>query len=265
MDRPNKQRRNRTGPITIGVIFVFAIAVFAGFWFAKRSSNPAPPSAKFALPSRTIRVVSLDAKNAQLDRALDAINSIKPDIVLLQNVPTSEVGRIGEALHMSRAEQSDGDVFYPAQNFEGPAATFGNAIYSRFPLFEGRSIPNRGGSFGVWAVAVIGDAKIMVASVRTTDASSSVLGTQDAKQSRASELSMFVRAHDELGAPPMIIGGVFGEMDASKGTSFMHFGQSVAEHEHQRLFAFASDAHWQIVQVRVPDDLAGIAIDARDR
>jgi len=252
---PHRAKRNLTGPITIGVMFLLGLAVFAGFWRATRSSNPAPATATFTLPSRSIRVVSFDVKGAQRDRALDAIDSMKPDIVLLQNVPTSDVGRIGEALHMSRADQPDGDVFYPSQNFDGPATPFGNAIYSRFPLYEGRSIPSRGGSFGVWAVVVIDDAKVMVASVRTTDSSSSVLGTQEPKEVRANELSTLVRAHDELGAPPIILGGVFAGLDAQETWTFTHFGPTIAQRDDQRLFAFAAmGSSWLIVPVSAPND-----------
>lgn len=228
---------------------------------ATRSADPAPADAKFAVPERSIRVVSLDVKNLDVDRAIAAIHSVQPDIVLLQNTRSEDVERIGVALGMSRADQKSGDVFYPAQNFDGPAAPFGNAIYSRWPLYEGRSIPNRAGSFGVWAVAVIdGGAKIMIASARTTDSSSTVLGTQDAKAVRAKELAMLARAHDELGAPPILLGGKFTQ---AQERAFAHFGESVGQRDDQRLFAFAGrGASWKAVPLQLPDDAPGICIEA---
>ena len=207
MHEPQRNRRNRTGPITIGVIFALGLVMLASFWRATRSSDPAPADAKFVVPKRTIRVLSLNLAGLDLDRAISSINASKVDIVLLQRVRTTDVARIGKAINMSRTNQPSGEVFYPAQNFEGPSTPYGNAIFSRFPLHEGRSIPNRGGSFGVWAVAVIDGAKVMVASVELTDLSSQVLGAQDAANVRAKEQAMLARAHRELGDPPMIVGG----------------------------------------------------------
>jgi hypothetical protein len=253
MNSTTDKQRNLAGPITIGVMFAFALAVFGGFWFAKRASNPAPAQAKFGVPQRAIRVVSVDVKDAQLDQCIATINAIQPDIVLMQSVPTSEVGRVGEALHMSRASEPDGDVFYPAQNFDGPATPFGNAIYSRFPLFEGRSIPNRGGSFGVWAVVVVDEAKLMVASIRATDSTSHVLGTQDANSLRDTELAMLVRAHRQLGGPPIIIGGLI-EMGATNETLTAHVGAPIAHHGGQQVSASGNAEAWNVVNAR---ELAG--------
>jgi hypothetical protein len=193
--------------------------------------------------------VSIDMKNEPLDRMLFVINAAEPDIVLVQNVDTADVRRVGESLHMSRADSTDGNVFYPAQNFDGPATSFGNAIYSRFPLFEGRSIPNRGGSFGVWAVVVIDDLKVMVASMRTTDSTSRVLGTQNANGVRDTELAMLVRAHEQLGSPPIIIGGLI-EMTATNEAFTAHFGASLAQQGGQHVFASGSAESWSVANVR---------------
>jgi hypothetical protein len=204
-DVPKRPRRHFSGPITIGVILLFGLVVFEAFRFATRASDPAPASLQFGAPARPVRVFALDVHQMSVDRAIHTINLSHADVVLLHRVPTSEVERIGRAVHMSRADEASSDVFYPAQNFEGPATPYGNAIYSRFRLYEGRSIPNRGGSFGVWAVAVIDDVKVMLACMELTDSSSQVLGGQDAASVREKELATYQRGYEELGKPPIIV------------------------------------------------------------
>jgi hypothetical protein len=256
-------RRNLTGPLTIAAIFVFGFAVFVGLRLATRPSNPAPGSAKFAVPHRTMRVVSLDVSRIDLDVAIERINSCAADIVLLQNVRTIDVARIGEAIGMSRAKHPAGDVFYPSQNFAGPAAPYGNAIYSKFPLFEARSSPNRGGSFGVWAVASVGDAKFMLASMRPTDRSSEVIGTQDAMNVREREMSMIARAHRELGEPPIVIGASIVEFTPRDREAMDQLGQPTIEHGD----AFLIARGWQVAPVedrRLPDNF-GWCVDLQPR
>ena len=207
---------------------------------------------------RTLRVFSIDlAREVDADRAIEQINAAKADVVLLQGLRTADVARIGQAIGMSRANKRSGDVFYPAQNFGGPAAPYGNAIYSRFPLYEGRSIPNRGGSFGVWCTAVIDGSRIMLASVRPIDATSSVLGTQDAGDVREKELRMLARAHHELDDPPLILGGAsaaFGDRDrAAIGTLV----KSLALRNHSLFITFG----WENVRIDESSASAGLIVE----
>jgi hypothetical protein len=238
-------KRTLTGPLTIGAIFLFGLIVLTLLLRAPRSSDPAPADAMWGIPTRSLRVISLNLTRLDMDRALEQINSAHADIVLLQGVRTIDVARIGEAIGMSRANQRSGDVFYPSQNFEGPATSFGNAIYARFPLYEGRSIPNRGGSFGVWCAAVIDDKKVMLASMRPIDATSRIIGTQDVGDVRERELSMLARAHHELGDPPIIIGGASATFDQRDRTAIGTLAQSLSLRNSALLIPFG----WSDVQI----------------
>lgn len=239
--------------MTIGVILLFGVVIFALFLLATRPGDPAPAHLKFGVPARTIRIFSLDMRELDRDRAISAILASDADIVLLQGVRTADVDILGQRIKMSRADAPSGNVFYPAQNFEGPATPFGNAIFSRFSLYEGRSIPNRGGSFGVWAAADVDDSKIMLASVQLTDSSSEVLGTQSASSVSSQELQTLVRAHEGLANPPIVIGGRMADLASADENALRRFGDAVAQGPERVLFS----AGWASERVDVP---AGICI-----
>ncbi|MBC8109314.1 MAG: endonuclease/exonuclease/phosphatase family protein [Anaerolineae bacterium] len=258
------KKKSLTGPLTIAAIAMFGLSMFVLLKRAPSSSDPAPTEAKFAVPARALRVFSLNVTALDPDRAIAAINAAHPDIVMLQGVRTADVERIGRAIGMSRANEKAGDVFYPAQNFQGPETPFGNAIFSRWPLYEGRSIPNRGGSFGVWAVAMIDGAKIMVASACATDSSSQVLGTQDVQSVRQRELSMLVRAHEELGRPPMLLAGKFAQLTPELQKLISTRAESLAQEGDQLLIAAGDGSSpWKIERVDLPADVPGICVDAK--
>lgn len=267
---PTKERsatkRSLTGPLTIAAIVMFGLSMLALLWNAPRSSTPAPANARFGAPPRSIRVISANVANIELDRAIAAINNSGADIVMLQGVATVDVERVGRAIGMSRATQKADDVFYPAQNFAGPAAPFGNAIYSRWQLYEGRSIPNRGGSFGVWGVVIVDGTKFMLACVSPTDSSSQVLAGQTADDVRRNELAMLIRAYEELDRPPMLLAGKFAPLSPAHEKLLSYFGESSLRRADQVLFASGGNlSPWTVQPIELPADTSGLCADIRPR
>src|SRR5205823_2452068 len=125
-------RKRRGGVAVIIGIVVFAGAVWAMFSLAPRTADRAPVGAKFGVPDRSIRIVACDLGRfpGGQKSALEKIDLLHPDIVLLQGVPIADLPAIGSALAMAR--HNGADVFYPAQNLYGPGTDLGNAIFARF-------------------------------------------------------------------------------------------------------------------------------------
>ena len=240
MPRP----RRLSGPLTITAIFALGIVLLALLWRAPRSTDTAPEGVPFAVPASSIRIVCIDRQSAgTASRMIELVRAAEPDVVVIQNLPIAEVHGTGLAIGMSRKA---GDIYYPAQNLSGPAAGAGNAIYSRFPLYEGRSIPNRGGSFGVWAVAAAGDVKFMIASVQFTVDSSEVLGTQSADDVRSREIDTLVRAWHELGDPPMLLAGIVAAGRADESLAHRMGAVSVNRGEQAIIAAAGPGFRWRI-------------------
>jgi endonuclease/exonuclease/phosphatase family metal-dependent hydrolase len=161
-------------------------------------------------PEKSVRIVSYNILHNQrgMTGVLDEIRRERPVFVLLQEVEKRELSQMSEALNMLPA------AYHASTNLAGAFASWGNAILSTHPLSDARSIPNPGGgSFGVWATAVVDDTKFMVASVHlsaTWKASPSHL--IESSNNRWKELSSLVKAWEEAGAPPIVVGGDFNQL-----------------------------------------------------
>jgi len=196
------------------VLFFAFLLVFGGaFWvamkWAARGAGSLPPaSAVWGVPDRPIRFVSYNIRHGErgLPRIIDEISKLQPDFVLLQEVEREHLST------MTRDLRSMPAVYHASENLAGgPRASWGNAILSRHRLYEGQSIPNPGGggSFGVWATAAIDGKKFRVASVHLSD---------------NRELTNLVKAWEDAGRPPIVLGGDFNQVaidnywiDALKG------------------------------------------------
>jgi len=169
-------------------LFVLGAAVIFLFSRSPYKFDLAPADAMWGKPDRPVNAVILHG-------SLITPTEMSADVVFARDVMGNALDTFASQLGMTQKPRAE--AFYPAQNLsEQP--TSGNAIFSRFPLYESRSIPNKGGSFGVWAVAVVDGKKFMLASI--------VLSDQKDK-----ELAMLKKAWIELGSPPMIIGGDFAD------------------------------------------------------
>jgi endonuclease/exonuclease/phosphatase family metal-dependent hydrolase len=180
------------------LFFAFLVCFCGGFFallYANRNYHrPPPPSAVWSPPEKPIRIVSCNVRQNQatIDKVFDDIRKLEPDIVLLQEVEKSQLSQMTEALHTLPA------IYHASENLGGQHASWGNAICSRYPLYEGLTLPRPGsGSFGVWATAVVGNSKFKVVCINIAAGSE--------------ELSQLAQVWQEAGAPPIVIGGGFNQ------------------------------------------------------
>jgi endonuclease/exonuclease/phosphatase family metal-dependent hydrolase len=139
---------------------------------------------------------------------IDEIQKLDPDFVLLQEVERRDVTQMSQALGRFPA------IYHASENLAGGRASWGNAILSRHPLYDAGSIPNPGGgSFGVWATALIDGRKFVVANVHlsaTWNANPAHL--IESSNNRWNELSNLVHAWQNAGSPPIVVGGDFNQL-----------------------------------------------------
>src|SRR5436190_1939495 len=140
------------------------------------------------------------------------INKLQPDFVFLQEVESADVFEMAKQLGMEQTY--DVRLYHPSVNLAGPRASWGNVIFSKYPVYEAGSIPNPGGgSFGVWAVAVVDVKKFVVADVHlsaTWNAKPSHI--KESGENRYRELSNLAQAWRDRGSPPIIIAGDFNQI-----------------------------------------------------
>jgi hypothetical protein len=190
-------------PSTKSALFFAFLIVFCGGFFALLYANrnyhrPPPPSAVWSPPDKPIRFVSYNVRQnrAGIDKVLEEIRKLGPDIVFLQEIEKTQLSQMTDALHTLPA------IYHASENLGGSRARWGNAILSRHPLYDFSSIPSGGGgSFGVWATVVIGGAKFKIANVHLAPA--------------GDELGKLVEAWEQAGSPPIVVGGV---LKAGPGT-----------------------------------------------
>src|SRR5688572_6155595 len=183
------------------ILFFAFLVLFGGAfwvamkWAARRAGSPPPASAVWGVPDRPLRFVSYNIRHGErgLPRIIDEIRKLEPDFVLLQEVEREHLST------MTRELRSMPAVYHASENLAGPRASWGNAILSRHRLYEGQSIPNPdgGASFGVWATAAIDGKKFRVACVHLSD---------------NKELTNLVKAWEDAGRRPIVLGGEFGQV-----------------------------------------------------
>lgn len=192
--RPELQNSTQRARAKSGVWAIFGIAalglgVLVLLFAAPRVARRAP-DLPWGVPASPIRpvVVDLWRFTGGFDAAIHELARVRPDLVLMQGAPGDRLleatGKLGFP--------ADASAFYPAQQVGGPQGSVGNAILSRYPLFETRSIPNRGGSFGVWGVVIIDGVRLYVASAQPPE-----------PQKNAQAV---VAAWEKLDHPPMLLG-----------------------------------------------------------
>jgi hypothetical protein len=257
-ERPRKI--HRSGVVLILCILAFGGAMLLVLFLAPRATNPAPSGLAYGVPARAVRLASIDLRSfkPQANAAIDRIRATepRPDIVLLQSATVADAAKIADSFNIPA--DAAHQAFYPSQNFGRPGAEPGNAILSKFPLFSPRSIPSRGGSFGVWADAVADGVKFIVASVETIDETSQVAPASDIATMRRREMQTLADAWRELGGPPMIVGAHTGgwptDHQASPATMFAsadHGTASPRAGDEQLIAAFAPElGRWSVTDVK---------------
>ena len=152
-----------SGALTCVALFAFGGLLLWGLFRAPRSHAPASPDVRWAVPTRPLRVASLDI-GAWTGNPLDAakiLNGIDPDVVLAQRVPGEFAAPLAEALGMERS-------FHP-RNFVrlGRGSAPGCLVLCKHPLYD--ATPLRPESdpqtpLGVWAAVVMDGRRFAVAS-----------------------------------------------------------------------------------------------------
>jgi endonuclease/exonuclease/phosphatase family metal-dependent hydrolase len=208
------------------VIGLFALGgmVLGGLFLAPRpASPPAPAQITWGVPARQLRFASYNILHDQrgLDRVAAEIIKMQPDFVFLQEVESADCAALAKALGMEAN-------FYPrlyetSVNLAGPHASWGNLILSRHPLYDAASIPNPGGgSFGVWADAVVDGKKFVIADVHlsaTWNAKPSHI--KESGENRYRELTNLVAAWKARGSPPIVVAGDFNQIPMGNNYAVM--------------------------------------------
>jgi hypothetical protein len=183
--------------IPSGVWLCLALVVFGGgmvlafFWAARKATHPVASSASFGVPSTPLRLMSLNVKReSQLaESAADRVRQFDPDVLFLQETH----GKALPELQRQLGGKLVSIAYYPLQNVPLADNDIGNAILSKYPLEEGRPIPNHmNGACGVWASTIVENRRFYVA----------CLSLSGKKQE---ELANFSKAWESLGKPPMLV------------------------------------------------------------
>ena len=218
-----KHRSPRGVWLVIGLV-VLGGMVLGGLFLAPRpASPPTPAGTAWGVPSRRLRFVSYNILHDQrgLDRVAAEIAKLQPDFIFLQEVESADCAALAKAVGMEAN-------FYPrlyetSVNLAGPRASWGNLILSRHPLYNAASIPNPGGgSFGVWADAVVDGKKFVVADVHLSATwNAKPAHIKESGENRNRELSNLVAAWTKRGSPPIVVAGDFNQISMGNNYAVM--------------------------------------------
>lgn len=182
--------------IPSGVWLCLALVVFGGgmvlafFRAARKATHPDISSVSFGVPSTPLRLMSLNAnRDTQLpDSVAERIRKFDPDFLFLQETH----GKSLPDLQRQLGGKLVSIAYYPLQNVPLAENDIGSAILSKYPLEEGRPIPNHmNGACGVWASTIVENRRFYVASLRLSG-------------KKQDELTNFAKAWESLGKPPML-------------------------------------------------------------
>jgi endonuclease/exonuclease/phosphatase family metal-dependent hydrolase len=217
--------RWKRGTLVVIGMFLFGGAVLAGLFLAPRppAASPAPAAAQFGVPRRPLKVVSYNILHNQrgAEGVVQALEKIDADFILLQEVEHAHIVDLAAALGLEKYYLSG--AYQPSANLAGADASWGNCILSKYPLFEAGSIPNPGGgSFGIWAVALVDDRKFLIADVHLSATwNANPLHITQSGENRSRELTALFDAWHARGAVPMIVGGDFNQLPAGNNYAQM--------------------------------------------
>jgi endonuclease/exonuclease/phosphatase family metal-dependent hydrolase len=175
-----------------------------------------------AVPNKPLRFVSYNIMGNErgIERVTHEIRKLKPDFVLLQEVAKRDVETMARELG-DGANAYQWTVYGPSTNILGGDAEWGNAILSKYPLYETDQCPHPDtGSFGVWGWAIVDGEKFMLASVHLTNTWKlwSWNHWVETSAARYNELTGLLADWEEHERPPLIIGGDFGQLPV--GTNY---------------------------------------------
>ena len=188
------------GKISSGVWLCLALLLFGGamvavfYRAARQFTSPSASRNAFQAPTQTLRLITFNVhRELRLpDKTATLIAAGDPDYLFLQEVHGKRLPEIQRQL----GGKLSASTYYPLQNLPDADNDLGNAILSKYPLENGRPIPNHmKGACGVWAVSVVDGRRFYVACMRLSG------GQGD---ERAQEMKNFTKAWESQERPPII-------------------------------------------------------------
>jgi endonuclease/exonuclease/phosphatase family metal-dependent hydrolase len=218
------QRNSWRGIVLVLSLFAVGGAMLWGLFAAPRAvSPPAPRDASWGVPERSLRLVSYNILHNQrgIERVAKEVNAFNADFVLLQEVESRDLIELAARLGMEHHHHPR--LYERSENLAGRKATWGNFILSKHPLYDATSIPNpNGGSFGVWATAVVDGKKFVIANVHLSATwNANPIHIKKSGENRHRELTALARAWRDRGAPPIIIAGDFNQIPMGNNWAVM--------------------------------------------
>ena len=205
------RHRSITGIAVVLSMFVLGGVVFWGLKLAPpvSPSPPAPTNAVWGPPPRTVKFASYNILHNQrgVTQVIAELKKLDPDVLCLQEVESAEVVPMAEALDMQRNYHPH--AYQKSVNLAGRKASWGNAILSKFPMYEADAIPNPGGgTFGVWAVIVVDGHKFLVANVHLSATwNANPVHIKQSGEFRYKEITNLIGAWQQRGSPPILTTG----------------------------------------------------------
>jgi endonuclease/exonuclease/phosphatase (EEP) superfamily protein YafD len=200
-----RHRRSISGALVCVGIFALGGLALWGLFQAPRAASPPPvPAPGPGVPQRPLRVVSYNVHHNQRgrDATVAAIASLRPALVLLQEVPESDFEAMARALGMR-------GTFHPHLHIAGE----GLAVLSSYPVVDvGPIRAPHGRTVAVVADVALDGALVRAASVHleaTREATlDNVLWTETM---RGEQLNAILKAWADGGSPPLLVGGDFNQ------------------------------------------------------
>jgi hypothetical protein len=234
----------RAGKVPSGVWLCLALGLFGGgmvavfFKAARHFTSPSAASrATFDAPAKALRLSAFNLHRALRlpDDIATVLASDDPDYVFLQEVHGKQLAEIQRELGGKLVVST----YYPLQTLPDADTDLGNAILSKYPLEDGRPVPNHmNGACGVWAVSVVDGRRFYVACLRLSES------TEGEK-----ELGNLMKAWESLGKPPTV---------AALGAA-MAGAPSAMDAERE----WWMSEHWKGVGSKVQDDVHRINVMGR--
>ncbi|HEV8604500.1 MAG TPA: endonuclease/exonuclease/phosphatase family protein [Tepidisphaeraceae bacterium] len=200
------QPRSKSGHLTILFILLFSFLFVGGlFYYSRRNaaSRPEYRSSVPGIPTQKLVLVSCNLHwSVPSSQLIQDFKSLTPDFILLQQVFLKDAQTIAVALDMRHNGQLQ--LYYSPTNPNTTQAP-GNAILSRHPIYQGRTISDDGATdAGIWVEPVIAGKRFYLANVDLIPPPLAAPAAKLRQQAIDSLVASFAKA-----PTPCIIGGLF--------------------------------------------------------
>ncbi len=202
---PVSSRRPSSGFLTIVVILLFSFLFVGGlYYYARRNaaSRPEYRSSVPAIPTQRLLLVSCNLHwSVPTSQLIQDFKSLSPDFILLQQSSLKDAQTIAVTLDMRHNGQLQ--LYYSPTNPNTTQAP-GNAILSRHPIYQGRTISDEVATdAGIWVEPVIAGKRFYLANVDLTPPPLAAPAAKLRQEAIDSLVASFAKA-----PTPCIIGGL---------------------------------------------------------